>query len=846
MKKITINYLKNKFSSQLHRVAGAALRAFGKQSHVQFANKELRMRLLRRSAARNDGTKGVFKINANRFFAALFLALLAASHLLGAASAADFSPAQSAESIRASLLNAQLSLATDASTSADLVQKAETLYQTELSDQIAAADPELHERILSAFESLAVSAAGGDVAAFAAARARIWTGILAGSYTIVEDSIQSGDGTTAQVWLPLREFRVATRFARPNVGATLAIDALRAGDTSADDALLSVRADLLDTYQARLSESLRDLAAANTNDFPSRRAELAALAEGYFQILAPAYLEQRGTTSLADAQRAFADLRLAAMKNPALLDEKLEIVERVLNNFRAAPLSAEEQSRRAGQLLRFLSLVPVEYGRGVAEGRVTLDLEIQEAITFHAGAYAAFSDLKDLLDARDHAQTVRAEMLFKSVGEQLSEAGRHQSVASPETIKSQTEELATILETLIPEEWLKSGAQGDFDVIASMLDQMLVAVRNGEYDLAESSRLDAYAIMETGPEARLMVFAPQLKLQLEELFWNGQGKKPGLAYLIKQHASYSEIKATRLELDTHLAEAQNELTRNTAPTAIAMNAGIIVFREGLEAVVILASLMSSLKSVEERRYRKPMWLGTLLALLATALTWLLAHEVLQSLARYGEKLEAVVSLLAIAVLLVIMNWFFHKTYWTSWLAKFHAQKRRLLNGETGLFVGLIMLGFTSVYREGFEIVLFLQALVLESGVPVVLIGVVGASLAVALVGLIVFRLQKSLPYMKILVVTGIMIGAVLLQIVGSTVHVMQVVGWLPIHVIAGMDLPYWLGTWFGVYPTWEGIILQAAAVIFVVGSYYLAEGLRKNRVSSVARETRQVTESSVG
>jgi len=364
---------------------------------------------------------------------------------------------------------------------------------------------------------------------------------------------------------------------------------------------------------------------------------------------------------------------------------------------------------------------------------------------------------------------------------------------------------------------------------------MQAAVRNGEYALAESSRLDAYAIMETGPEARLMVFAPELKLRLEELFWNGQGNGKGLAYLIKSQASYSEVKATRLQLDVHLSEAQTELTRNTAPTAIAMNAAIIVFREGLEAVVILASLMSSLKSAEERRYRKPMWLGSVLALVATALTWLLAHEVLQSLARYGEKLESVVSIIAIAVLLVIMNWFFHKTYWTSWLASFHATKRRLLNEETGLFLGLIVLGFTSVYREGFEIVLFLQALVLEGGVPVVLMGVIGSSIAVALVGMIVFRLQKNLPYMKILVITGILIGSVLLQMVGSTVHVLQVVGWLPIHVIQGVDLPYWLGTWFGMYPTWEGLIFQVASMIFVTGSYFLAEGMRKHRLSSISR-----------
>jgi high-affinity iron transporter len=770
-----------------------------------------------------------------RLLIAILLSVLAASHIWGAAQAVSDSPAQIGESIRGTLVQAQLALTNDPSGSAQLMQEAEKAYQTGLSNAIAVSNPEAHLRVAFAFDALAESVSRNDMASFAAARAQAWTGILAGSYSVVEEAIQNGDGLTAQRWLPLREFRTATRFSRPNVGATVAIESFIASDFSTEDALLAVRADVLDTYQARLTESLHDLATADENGFASRRAELAALAEGYFWILSPAYLEQNGNISLLNAQAAFQDLRVSAMDHPQQLHEKLATVENALDNFRAAPLSPAEQSRRAGQLLRFLSLVPVEYGRGVVDGRVTQDIEIQEAITFHTGAYAAFTDLKDLLDERDPDQTTQADALFESLGKQLSDAGTHRSVASPEAIKSQTNELSAILERLIPEEWRKSSAQGDFDVIASMLDQMLVAVRNGEYDLAESSRLDAYAIMETGPEAKLMVFAPELKLQLEELFWNGQGQSKGLAYLIKNQASYSEIKATRLQLDLHLSEAQEELTRNTAPTAIAMNAGIIVFREGLEAVVILASLMSSLKSMEERKYRRPMWLGSLLALLATVLTWLLAHEVLQSLARYGEKLEAVVSILAIAVLLLIMNWFFHKTYWTSWLASFHAKKRRLLNEETGLFLGLIALGFTSVYREGFEIVLFLQALVLEGGVPIVLMGVIASSIAVALVGMIVFRLQKNLPYMKILVITGILIGSVLLQMVGSTVHVLQVVGWLPIHVIQGMDLPYWLGTWFGLYPTWEGLLFQFAAMVFVIGSYYLAEGMRKHRISSISR-----------
>jgi len=744
-------------------------------------------------------------------------------------------PSQVAEKIRASLFTAQMNISSDSSTAQNEFDRARSAYAGEFQQTIFNTNANADESIRTGFEQMQAAITNGSAPEFALARAQTWTAILNGSYVIVEKAIQNNQVNIAQAWLPVREYRTATRFSRPNADATLAIKNLSTQSITTEEAIQFLHADLFDTYQARLNEALRDLGTADQNNFSIRRAELAGLASGYFQILAPAYLEQRGAPSLDETHRLFLNLQAATVSKTSL-QPVLDSVHIALDGFRAAPLSPAEQSRRAGQTLRFLSLVPVEYARGVTDGRVTKDLEIQEATTFHEGAYAAFSDLKDLLDVQNHSQTAQAEALFKSMGEQLADASTGKTVASPEAIQSQTNELTGLLKTLIPSEWLKQSSQGDFDVISSMLDQMQVAVRNGEYELAESARLEAYAMVEVGPEAKLIVFAPELKLQIEELFWNGQGEHKGLAHLIKNSAPYSEIKSSRLELEASLKEAQTILGKNTAPAAIATNAGIIVFREGLEAVVILASLMSSLKSAEERKYRQPMWIGTILAIVVTALTWLLAHGLLQSLARYGEKLEAVVSVIAIGVLLLIMNWFFHKTYWTSWLTKFHSQKRRLLNQEAGLWLGLVTLGFTSVYREGFEIVLFLQALVLEGGVGTVLLGVIIALAAVVLVGAIVFRLQKNLPYMKILIITGVMIGAVLLQMVGSTVHIMQVVGWLPIHPIQGAAFSYWLGTWFGVYPTWEGISLQLAALIFVVGSYYLAEGLRKKKIFSPKKQ----------
>jgi high-affinity iron transporter len=107
---------------------------------------------------------------------------------------------------------------------------------------------------------------------------------------------------------------------------------------------------------------------------------------------------------------------------------------------------------------------------------------------------------------------------------------------------------------------------------------------------------------------------------------------------------------------------------------------------------------------------------------------------------------------------------------------------------------------------------------------------------VAVVGIFTFRFQKKLPYKRMLVWTGIFIGAVLLIMVGNTIHVMQAVGWMTISPIHGLTIPYWLGLWFGLFPTWESFGFQAAAAGFVIGSYYLAEFQHKRERSQRAAQ----------
>ena len=197
-----------------------------------------------------------------------------------------------------------------------------------------------------------------------------------------------------------------------------------------------------------------------------------------------------------------------------------------------------------------------------------------------------------------------------------------------------------------------------------------------------------------------------------------------------------------------------------------------------------------------------------------------------------------VSIIAIGVLLIVMNWFFHKVYWTKWIAKHHEQRRRLLiGGIAGQMLGFAALGFTSVFREGAETVLFLQALVLDAGTWIVVQGVALGLAATAVVGVLTLVMQQKLPHKKMLIVTGVMIAVVLVTMVGQTVHTLQLVGWLPIAPIRGSETwPTWIGVWLGIHGTWQGIIAQLIATVFVFGSYFLAEAQHKRDRRAEAAE----------
>jgi high-affinity iron transporter len=168
-----------------------------------------------------------------------------------------------------------------------------------------------------------------------------------------------------------------------------------------------------------------------------------------------------------------------------------------------------------------------------------------------------------------------------------------------------------------------------------------------------------------------------------------------------------------------------------------------------------------------------------------------------------------------------------KVYWTGWISLHNRRKRSLLQNASApgasrsrLFLGLAALGFASMFREGSEVVLFLQSYRLRMGDEIVLLGALIGGVLAGIVAVLTFVSHHRLPYKRMLIVTGALLVFVLIVMVGEQVNEMQLAGWIGTTDISWLAwLPDWAGLWFSLFPNVETVSAQIVAIVLVVGSY---------------------------
>ncbi len=481
-----------------------------------------------------------------------------------------------------------------------------------------------------------------------------------------------------------------------------------------------------------------------------------------------------------------------------------------------------------------LSVVPARYSSAQPSHNIQLAVVVRALAD---GLDRRVLELRSQLSARDSLATSRT----------LQALARLQALLRPTSQRFQPWPLAfevsalcahaqRELEAVLPVPHLPSRGYG---VIESALTEAQGDVSAGREPQARFALLRTYALYASGPGTRLQLGDPTLdgKITRELVFGessrNSSTERSSSTEPLSGGSADVGLAPAIAAARTNLALAAQVLEEvHISRTTIVVNGAIIVFREGLEAILILAALTASFVGAK-RHLRRPVFIGAIAGLAATIVTWLVAQVMLHMLGDGGLELQAITGLIAIGVLLLVTNWFFHRVYWSEWIARFNRRRKAVerwdkLGFISGQVLGLALLGLSSVYREGLETVLFLQALQTSAGTGATALGAGIGLGATLIVGGLTFKLQRKLPFKRMLILTGVLIALVLAVMVGTTVHNLQAIGWLPTTPTA-FQIPVAWSTWLGVFPTWEGLVAQAGSLVFVLGSYFAAREIQVKR-----------------
>jgi high-affinity iron transporter len=359
----------------------------------------------------------------------------------------------------------------------------------------------------------------------------------------------------------------------------------------------------------------------------------------------------------------------------------------------------------------------------------------------------------------------------------------------------------------------------EMTVARAKLSEALTTYKAGDrdkaYKLARSAYLDHFEFVEVPLRLR----NPNLVLDAEFSFAELRNR-------MRAGASVDQVRESTVKLRGELLDVDRELaTKGLAAPALAFGFSFsILFREGVEAVLLIAILLGSLAAGSAANYKRPLGLGVLAALGATAVTWVLATLVIDIAPVNRELLEAVTALIAVVVLIVVSFWLIQRLEHRRRMEFMRARTAAAIAaGSSGAFMAL---GFTAVYREGFETVLFYQALALfAEGLALwVWLGALTAVVALAAVGYAILGVGRKLPLKPMLITGASMLLLLSVAFVGNAVRSLQEADALAVDPIrtGWARLPVFVAELTGIHPTVQGVVAQAALLaVYLLGAAWV-------------------------
>lgn len=371
---------------------------------------------------------------------------------------------------------------------------------------------------------------------------------------------------------------------------------------------------------------------------------------------------------------------------------------------------------------------------------------------------------------------------------------------------------------------VRAQTQGEVDTqkelaqVRSLIQQSVETLRAGNradaYRLARAAYLDHFELIEVP----LRVLDPNFTLQTEYRFAQWRSR-------IQAGAPVAQVEGIVRQLEGDLNEVDAVLQGPgvLAPLLTTLASFTILFREGLEAILILAALLRYVQT-HQPTLGRPIWLGAGLAVPASVLTWFVLDVVVGLVPLGREVLGALVSLLAFAVLFYVSFWLLQRLETRHWMEFLRSRVWEAV--AAGNAASLFLLGFVSVYREGAETALFYQALLLMVGrlSAWILFGIALAVGVLAVIGWAIFILGARVPVRTFLGIAVTLLMLLSIGMLGNAVWEFQDAGVLPVTSLLDSfpRLNPFLANLLGLHPSAESLVAQALLLlVYLAGGVYV-------------------------
>lgn len=340
------------------------------------------------------------------------------------------------------------------------------------------------------------------------------------------------------------------------------------------------------------------------------------------------------------------------------------------------------------------------------------------------------------------------------------------------------------------------------DLLAASLAAYRADNREQAMQLALSSYLEGFELAEAGLSAvdsALMRRVEKGMMQYRQLIQDG--------------AAIESVEAQAASVKQLLDEAEQRMGDGSlSATGSFVGSFVILAREGLEAILVLAAMFAFLRKAERPEGLPWVHAGWIAALVLGVVTWFVATYLIDISGANREKTEGFTALLASIILLSVGLWMHNKSYSNRWQHYVATKMKGALTG--GRLWGLTLLAFIAVYREVFETVLFYRALWAQGDHTAIVLGFGVAAIALVGIAWAIFYYSMKLPIRQFFSWSSAFIVALAVIFTGKGVAALQEAGAIPVHGVDFVTIPM-----LGVYPTLQVLLMQVAVLTLVLGGF---------------------------